>query len=59
MRKPATRWNGAARCAIYTRKSSEESLEQEFNSLQARREALRGLYHQPTPGELGVSAGRL
>ena len=27
------------RCAIYTRKSSEEGLEQEFNSLTAQREA--------------------
>ena len=27
------------RCAIYTRKSSEEGLEQEFNSLAAQREA--------------------
>src|SRR5437763_2733218 len=27
------------RCAIYTRKSSEEGLEQEFNSLQAQRES--------------------
>lgn len=27
------------RCAIYTRKSSEEGLEQDFNSLQAQREA--------------------
>jgi DNA invertase Pin-like site-specific DNA recombinase len=27
------------RCAIYTRRSSEEGLEQEFNSLQAQREA--------------------
>src|SRR5437660_1308849 len=27
------------RCAIYTRKSSEEGLEQEFNSVQAQREA--------------------
>jgi DNA invertase Pin-like site-specific DNA recombinase len=33
--------HGAAviRCAIYTRKSSEEGLEQEFNSLDAQREA--------------------
>src|SRR5207237_1360652 len=31
--------NGTVRCAIYTRKSSEEGLEQEFNSLQAQREA--------------------
>jgi site-specific DNA recombinase len=41
MQKPgtATRRNGTVRCAIYTRKSSEEGLEQEFNSLQAQREA--------------------
>jgi site-specific DNA recombinase len=40
--KPAAnrpRRNGTVRCAIYTRKSSEEGLEQEFNSLQAQREA--------------------
>jgi DNA invertase Pin-like site-specific DNA recombinase len=37
----STRSNDAAvtRCAIYTRKSSEEGLEQEFNSLDAQREA--------------------
>ena len=29
----------ALRCAIYTRKSSEEGLEQSFNSLDAQREA--------------------
>ena len=28
-----------SRCAIYTRKSSEEGLEQAFNSLDAQREA--------------------
>src|SRR5437868_13010412 len=40
MKKPATatRRNRTVRCAIYTRKSSEEGLEQEFNSLQAQRE---------------------
>ena len=27
------------RCAIYTRKSTEEGLKQDFNSLQAQREA--------------------
>ncbi len=27
------------RCAVYTRKSSDEGLEQEFNSLHAQREA--------------------
>jgi DNA invertase Pin-like site-specific DNA recombinase len=38
--KPATTQRGGlVRCAIYTRKSSEEGLEQEFNSLQAQREA--------------------
>jgi site-specific DNA recombinase len=30
---------GKVRCAIYTRKSSEEGLEQEFNSLDAQRES--------------------
>ena len=41
MKKPGTttRRSGTVRCAIYTRKSSEEGLEQEFNSLQAQREA--------------------
>ena len=29
----------AVRCAIYTRKSSDEGLEQDFNSLDAQREA--------------------
>jgi site-specific DNA recombinase len=28
------------RCAIYTRKSTEEGLEQEFNSLDAQRESV-------------------
>jgi DNA invertase Pin-like site-specific DNA recombinase len=36
MNKPAIR---RLRCAVYTRKSSEEGLEQEFNSLDAQREA--------------------
>ena len=36
MTKPIVR---KLRCAIYTRKSSEEGLEQEFNSLHAQREA--------------------
>jgi len=37
MSKPAI--TRKLRCAIYTRKSSEEGLEQEFNSLHAQREA--------------------
>jgi site-specific DNA recombinase len=40
MRKPeALPEKRRLRCAIYTRKSSEEGLEQEFNSLDAQREA--------------------
>src|ERR1700719_1511474 len=42
MSRPAARGrrrSGTIRGAIYTRKSSEEGLEQEFNSLQAQREA--------------------
>src|SRR6476619_2696215 len=41
MKKPRTavRRNRTVRFAIYTRKSSEEGLEQEFNSLQAQRKA--------------------
>src|SRR5215831_11924118 len=41
MKNPATRTrrSGTVRCAIYTRKSSEEGLQQEFNSLLAQREA--------------------
>src|ERR1700736_4643816 len=31
--------NVCVRCAIYTRKSTEEGLDQDFNSLQAQREA--------------------
>ena len=36
---PQGQRSGRVRCAIYTRKSSEEGLEQEFNSLDAQREA--------------------
>ena len=38
MRKPEPATRGQ-RCAIYTRKSTEDGLEQEFNSLDAQREA--------------------
>lgn len=31
--------NKPIRCAIYTRKSTEEGLDKEFNSLEAQREA--------------------
>src|SRR5215469_8104375 len=33
------------RCAIYTRKSTEEGLEQNFNTLQAQREAAESYIH--------------
>src|ERR1700730_15947634 len=40
MRKPDRPKSGViCRCAIYTRKSSDDGLEQEFNSLDAQREA--------------------
>jgi site-specific DNA recombinase len=39
LQKTAKRSAGKTRCAIYTRKSSEEGLEQAFNSLDAQREA--------------------
>ena len=34
------------RCAIYTRKSTEEGLEQDFNSLARPAGGLRGLYQE-------------
>src|SRR6266436_1607575 len=39
MSKAPTQSGRTLRCAVYTRKSSEEGLEQEFNSLHAQREA--------------------
>ena len=41
------------RCAIYTRKSSEEGLEMEFNSLDAQREACEAFRDEPEGGRLG------
>ena len=38
-REPTHRPSRRQRCAIYTRKSSDEGLEQAFNSLDAQREA--------------------
>ena len=37
--KPARKTAPSVRCAIYTRKSTEDGLEQEFNSLDAQRES--------------------
>src|SRR6201993_3298495 len=60
---------GRKRCAIYTRKSSEEGLEQEFNSLAAQREAceayIRSQQHEgwvlarPRYDDGGFSGGNL
>ena len=36
------------RCAIYTRKSSEEGLDMEFNSLDAQRESCAAYYYSGT-----------
>jgi len=55
--KPATRKPAAAtvRCAIYTRKSTEEGLEQEFNSLDAQRESAENyIASQKTEGWIAL-----
>ena len=46
-----------SRCAIYTRKSSEEGLEQSFNSLHAQREACEAyVFSQKHEGWHALSA---
>jgi hypothetical protein len=65
--QPARRWWAAMpradasrqHCAIYTRKSSEEGLEQEFNSLAAQREACEGLHLWPAQRGLGIGQNPL
>lgn len=48
---------GAVRCAIYTRKSTEEGLEQAFNTLQAQREAAEAyILSQRQGGWLAIPA---
>ena len=44
--------NGTVRCAIYTRKSTDEGLDQDFNSLDAQRESA-----EPTFSVSGTRAG--
>ena len=61
--------NKTLRCAIYTRKSHEEGLEQEFNSLDAQRESaehyieaqrMRGGAALPDRyGDGGISGGNM
>ena len=51
------------RCAVYTRKSSEEGLDMEFNSLDAQREACepisRALIRPPCQRLTGSSRGSI
>ena len=42
------------RCAVYTRKSSEEGLEQEFNSLHAQRDACEAFIKKAKPARAGI-----
>src|ERR1700720_3066096 len=44
----SNRASAKLRCAIYTRKSSEEGLEQDFNSLDAQREACEAFIKSQT-----------
>ena len=61
MNKPGTaaRRHETVRCAIYTRKSSEEGLDQEFNSLQAQREACEAFIDGQRYRSLTVIAERI
>jgi len=47
------------RCAIYTRKSSEEGLEQDFNSLQRPARGVRGVHQESARRGLAGGQGRL
>ena len=62
MRKAATSMTSdrrtQVRCAIYTRKSSEEGLEQDFNSLDAQREASDGVFGRPPLPEVFIGVLR-
>src|SRR5207244_7927142 len=54
---PAKNAAPVVRCAIYTRKSTEEGLEQDFNSLQTQREASEGYIHSQK--EVGTRGSEL
>ena len=47
------------RCAIYTRKSSDDGLEQEFNSLDAQREACEAYIVSQRPCRMDGSFGHV
>src|SRR5262245_34554008 len=55
MRKPDRAKSGQIfRCAIHTRKSSDDGLEQEFNSLDAQREACEAPPARPYPAQIAI-----
>ena len=49
MKSAANRSTTQKRCLIYTRKSSEDGLEQSFNSLHAQREACEAFIRSQRP----------
>ena len=51
-----TRRSARVRCAIYTRKSSEEGLDQEFNSQQAQRDACEAFINSQRQRRLDLPA---
>jgi hypothetical protein len=56
MREPDRPKSGVmSRCVIYTRKSSDARLEQEFNSLDAQRETCRPTRHDRAPGRAALA----
>lgn len=50
---------GPVRCAIYTRKSTEEGLAQDFNTLDAPARVLRSLYPESVRRRLDCTARSL
>src|SRR5262245_48083331 len=58
MKSTASKTPVAVRCAIYTRKSTEEGLEQEFNSLHAQRESAEAyITRQTSAGWIALPYG--
>ena len=43
----------SVRCAIYTRKSTEEGLQQSFNTLHGQRESAEAYHQKPGPRGAG------
>ena len=52
MKKPIVR---KLRCAVYTRKSTEEGLDMEFNSLDAQRQACEAYVASQKAGSLSLT----